>query len=185
MRTFIAIDLDPEIKSRICSLIGELDTGKKNVRWIKRHALHITLKFCGTIALSKVDSIKHVLDDIGSKTRSFPLTIEGTGCFPEGSRKPRVLWVGIGTSPPLNALQRELDAELSRLGFTKEQRPFSPHLTLGRVKFTAGLGQILDRLDGLRDRSFGTMSADRVTFYQSILKPTGAEYTILHEVKLQ
>ena len=183
MRTFIAIDLYTEIKQNLRSLIRDLDMGENNVRWVKQQALHLTLKFCGDISPSMADSVKKSLEETASRTQPFLLTIEGTGRFPEGSPKPRVLWVGTKSCPPMIALQKEVNKNLMRLGFPKEQGPYFPHLTLGRVKYAPGLDKILDKMDGYLNHSFGTMTADRMTFYQSTLKPGGAEYSVLHEVK--
>jgi 2'-5' RNA ligase len=184
MRTFIAIDLDTPIKHNLFALIRDLDTGERTVRWVKEQALHLTLKFCGDITPSMAESIKKALEETASRFQAFPLHVLGTGRFPPGSRRPRVLWVGIEENPILIALQKDVDLSLARLGFTKEQRPYFAHLTLGRVKSASGLDSILDKLDDYATHSFGTMTAGRLTFFQSTLKPTGAEHTVLHEVKL-
>jgi len=185
MRTFIAIDLEPDIKQNLCSLIRELDTGENNVRWVKKQALHLTLKFCGDISLSLAESVKKALEETASQTQPFQLTIEGTGRFPEKSRRPRVLWVGTQVCPSIIALQKEINRKLMFLGFPKEQHPYFPHMTLGRVKFAVGLDKILDKMDNYLTHTFGTMTADQITFYQSILKPGGAEYSILNKVKFK
>lgn len=182
MRTFIAIDLETAIKDRLCALIRELDSGNKNVKWIKRQALHLTLKFCGDIPTARIEAVKKALEAASSRCQDFPLNIYGTGRFPSGSRNPRVLWVGIQPNPLLQSLQKEVDMSLKKLGIPKEQRPYFPHLTLGRVKSSIGIEDILKKMDSYLTHTFGTMNAGKMTFFQSILKPSGAEYTVLHEV---
>lgn len=185
MRTFIAINLNPEIKKALIQLIKELDTGNRNIKWIAEQGMHLTLKFLGEIDRGKVTQIENVLERILEKHRPFSLRFKGTGSFPPGKKAARVLWVGIEEEESLKRLQSELEAELEKIGFPREQRRFHPHLTLGRVKFQSGLGQTLSLLEKYRDQAFGEMKVEKITFFQSILKPTGAEYSILSEFELR
>jgi 2'-5' RNA ligase len=185
MRTFIAIDLDPEIKKTLSLLVDELDKGHKNIRWIKPEGMHLTLKFLGEIGREKVPEIENILNIVSKKYRPFLLKFKGTGSFPPGMKNPRVLWVGIEEEETLTALQAQLEAELEKLGFPRERRQFHGHLTLGRVKSLFNLKETLLVLEKYRDRNFGEMKAEKISFIQSTLKPTGAEYSTLSEFKLK
>jgi len=185
LRTFIAINLNPEIKKTLIQLIKELDTGNRSIKWVAEQGMHLTLKFLGEIDREKVAQIKNVLKRILKKYRPFSLRFKGTGSFPPGKKAARVLWVGIEEEESLERLQSELEAELEKIGFPKEERRFHPHLTLGRVKFPSGLGQTLSLLEKYKDQTFGEMKVEKITFFQSILKPTGAEYSILSEFELR
>lgn len=188
MRTFIAIDLDEEIKKNLLSFISELDKlsrGGKSIRWIKPEGMHLTLKFLGEISGEKVQEVKKILKAVSEKYRSFVLKFKGTGSFPPGSRNPRVLWIGIEEEETLKALQFHLEEELEKLGFPREKRKFHPHLTLGRVKIPSHQRETLSLLEKNKEKNFGEMQAKKLTFFQSILKPSGAEYSALSEFELK
>ncbi|NIO48016.1 MAG: RNA 2',3'-cyclic phosphodiesterase [Candidatus Aminicenantes bacterium] len=185
MRTFIAINLDPEIKKTLSLLIDELDKGHENVRWVKHEGMHLTLKFLGEIGKENVPEIEDVLKMISNKYYSFSLKFIGTGSFPPGMKNPRVLWIGIEEEETLRALQYQLEGELEKLGFPRERRKFHAHLTLGRVKSLSNIKETLSLLEQYRDRNFGEMKADKISFIQSTLKPTGAEYSVLSEFELK
>ncbi len=183
MRTFIAIELVPELIAQLEDFVRKLKKKGADVRWVGASGMHLTLKFLGEIDQSQVAAVERVLEAAAAQHARFPLILQGTGGFPDG-KKPRVLWVGIKEDPELMALQLEIDLELETLGFPRESRPFHPHLTLGRVKSPACLGAVLEEFDGRRDFVFGEMSAAKVTFIQSILKPTGAEHRPVAEFSL-
>jgi len=185
LRTFIAIDLDPEIKKTLFQLIDELDKGHKNIRWVRHGGMHLTFKFLGEINREKVSEIENVLNRISKKYEPFILKFKGTGYFPPQKKNPRVLWVGIEEEETLTALQSQVEEELEKLGFPRERRKFHAHLTLGRVKSLSNIRETISLLEKYRERNFGEMKADKITFFQSILKPTGAEYSVLSEFDLK
>ncbi len=184
MRTFIAIDLGPAIKDRLAALVSRLKPLGGDVKWVSREAMHLTLKFLGEVDPAKAAGIKDALVAACSGRASFPLACRGTGVFPPGSRSPRVLWVGIAAGPELGLLQEDIEAACNRLGFERESRPFQPHLTLGRVKGPADLGRVLAELERSREEGFGEMPVRSVIFFESRLKPSGAEYAVLEEFPL-
>ncbi len=185
MRTFIAINLSPEIKKTLSLLIGELDKGSRNIKWIRQEGMHLTLKFLGEIGRERVPEIEDVLIRISKNYEPFVLKFKGTGSFPPGKKNPRVLWVGIEEGETLRALQSQLEGELEKLGFPKEKRKFHAHLTLGRVKSFFNLRETLSLLEKYRERNFGEMEAEKITFFQSILKTAGAEYSVLSEFEFK
>lgn len=184
MRTFIAIDLDDSLKRALEALAGELRLLARSVRWIGASGMHLTLKFLGEISEADAARVSSVLEEVAPRHQIFGLVLEGTGTFPSGGRDPRVLWVGVASGPPLLALQEDIERELEKLGFEREKRPFHPHLTLGRVKFPSRLDHLVQEMRKHKDQRFGEMSVQKFTFFQSTLKPSGAEYAVLKEFRL-
>lgn len=184
MRTFIAIDLDDGLKKALEALIGELRPLARSVRWARAEGMHLTLKFLGEIREADAARVSSTLDEVALRHRAFGLVLEGTGAFPPGRSNPRVLWVGAAPEPHLLALQEDIDKEMDKLGFEREKRRFHPHLTLGRVRFSSGLEPLVQEMRKYQDHKFGGMAVRKFTFFQSTLKPTGAEYSILKEYPL-
>lgn len=185
MRTFIAVDLAPELKASLQDLIRRLKGKGGDVKWAGSHGLHLTLKFLGEISAEEAQTVETVLRDVAGRHAAFPVELKGTGVFPPGARNPRVLWTDIVAGPTLAALQTDLEVALEKAGFPREERPFRPHLTLGRVKSPRGLRDTRAELERHQEASFGRMTVSRLTFFQSTLRPTGAEYSVLAEVELR
>ncbi len=183
MRTFIALDLDKPLKETLAGLVCRLRRQGGDIRWIRPEGMHLTLKFLGETREETVVKIKNALAVLARRHKPFCLSFVGTGTFPPGNRA-RVLWVGISESVQLKALQEDLEREMERLGFPSEERGFHPHLTLGRVKSSFGLGPVIQELQKEAVTVFGEADIWHLTFLQSTLKSTGAEYSILGEYRL-
>lgn len=181
MRTFIALDLDTAIRDRLGRLIEHLRYKGGGVGWVKAAGIHLTHKFLGEIDEVKAAEVRAVLERAAAAAAPFPLAVKGTGTFPPGSRSPRVLWAGVTVEPGLAALQERLESGLEAIGFPRETRPFHPHLTIGRVKAPKLLGGIPAELAKYADADFGAMTVRKVTLFRSVLRPTGAEYSVLFE----
>lgn len=184
MRTFIAVDLDGEIKKALTALIENLRKRGGNIKWVKQQGMHITLKFLGEVESTKTSEIDAVLENIANNFKPFSLKIKGTGYFPH-NRNPRVLWTGVESEESLNFLQQQLEKELEIIGFPREKRTFHPHLTLGRVKTPSSIQEIIRELKKHEEEVFGEMVVHKITFFQSILNPSGAEYIVLSEFRLK
>lgn len=184
MRTFIAVSLDNEIKNHLAQLVAKLKTCQCHARWIKADGMHLTLKFLGDVPSEKVPKISKVMDSVCERYQAFPLELGGTGTFPTGSKKPRVVWVGVKSNDSLLSLQKELEDELAKIDFPKERRTYSPHLTLGRIKSSQDMSLLLSLLESEREFEFGRMQVNALTLFESTLKPTGAEYTIVTTSRL-
>ncbi len=183
MRTFIAIDLSPVLKDRLLELVAVLRRTRADVKWIDGHAMHLTLKFLGEIDPGRVPEIVGTMNTVAARHAKLALGLRGTGAFPN-LRSPRVLWAGVVENAALAALQADLDSELARLGFPKEDRAFHPHLTLGRVKGPARVREAAAELEKRSGDNFGEMTADTLTFFESVLNPGGAEYKVIGEARL-
>lgn len=184
MRTFIAVDLDKEIKSNLLSLLDKLKKKGENIKWIRQEGMHLTIKFIGEIKEEKISDIENILRKIAEGHKPFSLKINGTGFFPLERKNPRVLWAGVEADETLYSLQRQLESDLEKIGFPREKREFHPHLTLGRVK-APSVGETISELQKYKESTFGEMMVNKITFFQSILKPSGAEYIKLSEFQLK
>lgn len=183
MRTFIAIKLPDEVKELLKSVQSGLDRGFKGVSWVRPESIHLTLKFLGEIDDAKVREVSEALEKASTAVGPFAVEVQGVGCFPN-SRSPRVVWVGIRESAPLLVLQRSIEERLAKLGFEPEDRAFTPHLTLCRVKSPVdgrSLGRLLTESAPEVKASF---TAASFAFMKSVLKPSGAEYTPIREFAL-
>ncbi len=183
MRAFIAIDLEPQIKESLRSLVQELRATRADIRWVSDGGMHLTLKFLGPIDESQALRVKEILGDVAGRRHAFPLRLEGTGAFP-GEASPRVLWAGFAAEPELLALQDDIDTELEAEGYAREKRAFTPHLTLGRVKGPERVARAMSELARHREESFGAMTVRKIALFESLLRPEGAEYRIVFEAEL-
>jgi len=181
IRSFIAIEIPDFIRSQIADLQDEVRRLRAHVSWVNSRNIHVTLKFLGDIQESLVPQIGDVLGEISSHTRPFEITIENLGFFPN-ARRPRVLWVGVDDRQQLRTLFNEIENGLSHLGFTREKRGFTPHLTIGRVRSPGGIEEVVARMQTLSFQP-GSFEAKEVVLIKSTLKPTGAVYNPLGQFK--
>jgi 2'-5' RNA ligase len=183
VRAFIAIDLDRNIKDALVNLVRGLRATGADIRWVTPAGMHLTLKFLGPIDEGQAVKVKDAMADVARKHRPFRLELKDTGAFP-GEQSPRVLWAGVAAGPELAALQGDLEAALANDGFEPEKREFRPHLTLGRVKGPGRVARAMTELAGYHDKSFGAMTVSRITLFESLLHPEGAEYRVVFEAHL-
>ncbi len=185
MRTFIAIDLSPEIKNRLTASVRLLKPVATGIKWVAPDNYHLTLKFIGEVAQERIEVIKAVLDEVARKHLRFALTVRGSGSFPPGQSRMRVIWVGFEAGPELFSLQSDLETALEQEGFPREERAFSPHLTIGRAREPQKQERLKTELDKLGQQEFGTMEVEEIELFQSILRPEGPEYRIVsrHHLK--
>ncbi len=189
LRAFIAIELPPATQEAIQKQTARLhqSLGDQSIRWVQPANLHITLKFLGDIAAAHLDFIKQSLTRLVDSHSAFDLQIGGLGSFPN-SKRPRVLWVGLHAPAAFTSLQSDVEASMVKLGYEKEERPFSSHLTIGRVKQNPSLNElqkIRTTLDTIQLGNIHTTRVDSIHLYQSDLKPTGPVYTDLFSAKLK
>lgn len=184
LRLFIAVELSAEVRQALARLQQDLQRQlpPKVVRWTNADGVHLTLKFLGDTPESRVAAITQGITSAAAGFAPFELRVAGLGCFPN-PRQARVLWVGVPDVPKaLAGLQRAVDLQMARLDFPRETRPFSPHLTLGRVNDRSSSAE-RQALAGLLMRKqvgdLGTVSVQEVVLFQSELRPGGAVYTEL------
>ncbi|MDD5082713.1 MAG: RNA 2',3'-cyclic phosphodiesterase [Dehalococcoidales bacterium] len=135
IRTFIAIELPDELKRALTRLESALKAGDSpGVKWVDPYSIHLTLKFLGNVVAGRIDEITRAMTEAAKGIPPFTLTVTGLGVFPNRSRI-QVAWVGVtGDLDNLLRLQQNLESSLARLNFPPESRPFTPHLTLARVR---------------------------------------------------
>jgi 2'-5' RNA ligase len=186
MRAFAAVDLSPEIKRALEALIRNVRKNAGGVKWVGPGAMHLTIKFLGEIPEDKAGTVGTLLEGLAGTHRPFLLKLKGTGTFPPGGGlNARVLWAGVVEDPGLMGLREALEDEFERAGFPREDRPFHPHMTLGRVKSPDGLERVLRELERYGTVDLGEMMVARITLFQSVLKPSGPEYRVLTEAALE
>ncbi len=188
IRSFIAIEMPASIQDQLDGIITQLKgslTGA--VRWVPARNIHLTLKFLGDVSPANMAVLMNILRAEVGRQQVFSLSIAGLGAFPS-PRRPRVLWVGVEAPPQLNALARLVESETRKLGYAPEERPFSAHLTLGRVSQNASpleVGQVAETLAGMQVGLLGNAAVREVILFKSVLTPQGAEYSALLKVPLQ
>jgi 2'-5' RNA ligase len=179
VRVFVALDIPEDVRAAIGALIARLRTVCRAARWARIEGIHLTLKFIGEAPQEEIETIKASLARI-----RFPNPIEmkfrNVGFFPN-ERRPTVFWAGIEAGAELGALAAAVETALEPLGVAKERRTFSPHLTLARLKPPDGsaLKLLREAISTAGPLEFGAGVAKEFHLYQSILRPSGAEYTRL------
>jgi 2'-5' RNA ligase len=187
-RVFIAIEIPPEIRRAIAFHTTDLrkKLGKSLVRWVPLSNIHLTLKFLGDVSKPNVELLAQMLSAEATSHMKFSFQVGTFGVFPQ-MRKPRVLWIGIQAPVQLETLYQGVEAAAERLGYERESRKFSPHLTIGRVN------QRIEREDIQRLRAtlsqvdiplLGTVEVNAIHLFRSELTPSGAIYTRLHSAPL-
>jgi RNA 2',3'-cyclic 3'-phosphodiesterase len=183
MRCFVALESDEVICDQLEAAQKFFKPLGGKVGWCTREQMHLTLKFLGAVAEDLVPQVIAALKTAASDIAPFEMAVEGVGAFPP-SGQPRVLWVGIRECPPLMELQERIEKQLNPLGFPREDRDFTPHLTLGRVKERIDTKGYRNVLAQQKDFFAGNQKVDKVILFSSILKPTGAIYTPVEEIIL-
>lgn len=189
LRTFIAVEISHSMQETIRQKTESLRraTGTSLVRWVPTQNIHLTLKFLGDVSLANIDTLTQMLRAEADSCPPFDIHISGLGSFPN-SKRPRVLFIGIQAPAELEALYRGIESGTARLGYESEERGFSPHLTLGRVRqyiSASDQQRIRKALEEAQVDSLGTARVDSVQIYKSELKPSGSVYTKLFSAPLQ
>jgi 2'-5' RNA ligase len=184
MRVFVALELPPAIKESAAAVQRELMKSEAQVGWVRTEGMHLTLKFLGEVSESQLSEIEKALESAAGGTGSIKITVRGIGVFPN-PKNPRVVWLGIQPEDDrLLRLQERIDRAMAPLGFPPEKRDFRPHLTLGRVKSSRGLDDLMKVMAVHHHFLAGECTLGELHLIQSELKPGGAVYTRLCSVAL-
>ncbi len=189
IRSFIAIELPPAVKQELITLEGVLKKRSPPVvRWVDPQAIHLTLKFLGDVASDRIDEIVMAIDEATQGLSPFRLELQEVGAFPNLDRV-QVVWVGTkGELDKLAYLQKQIESNTEQLGFPREERAFTPHLTLGRLRnYTSPddrkkLGQILAQTPFASSQ---IITVDSVNLMKSQLTSNGAIHTQLYASPLK
>ncbi len=134
LRTFIAIELTASIQKELEEIQRHLQRAKADVKWVAPNNIHLTLKFLGDTSTDQIEKLKSILSKITSPYQNFSMEINKLGVFPK-PEYPKVIWVGISSGgEKIVEIVQKIEDDLQILGFAKEKRDFSPHITLGRVR---------------------------------------------------
>jgi 2'-5' RNA ligase len=184
MRTFIAIPLPPEGRTMLGRLQETLRSFRAEVKWTAADSIHLTLRFLGEIDPCTLPSLAGLLRTGTGRVPPFRLRMRGLGGFPS-LRNPRVIWCGLeGDLVQLAALRDQVASACLQAGFTPEERPFHPHLTLGRVRGKSNLQPLVDyiKIGSTLEHDF---AVEKLHVYQSTLRPQGSLYTVLETIALK
>ena len=188
LRTFIALPLPEEWIGQLAATIEELSRAlPSGIRWVSPEGIHLTLKFLGPTHSGIVPRVLDAIADSFADCESPLLSLSVLGTFPAGGN-PRVIWAGVsGGSESLEDLHRRAEQAVHHLGWSKDNRPFRPHLTLGRVRDRVNARQrhaISDAVGRARLPAVRSWRPDIVRLYRSVLTPRGAQYSSLGEVQI-
>jgi len=183
LRCFIALAISDHIRRECGDIIERLKKHDADVKWVRVDNMHLTLKFLGKTPQKVLPEIQEYLFNVVLSYNPFYIRIYTTGVFPN-RKYPRVIWIGVEDSDMLKRLHEDIENTMVSLGFKKEQRPFKPHLTLGRVRSREGIVHLVHDLDMLKDKDFGNIHVKKIKLMKSDLKPQGAIYSCLYDIPL-
>ena len=189
VRVFVSVGLSAEAREALVDAVERIRLEiPDGIQWARPDGMHLTLKFLGNIPSASVSPLLECVRELASANRGFGLKLTGLGMFPN-RRKPRVLWAGVGGDvDALASLQQAAEDEINALGYPPEQRPFRPHITLGRPRRSASdpqLARIGAVVSGLIPLPPVHWQVDSVDVMRSELHPSGARYTVLGSGRLR
>ena len=176
VRVFIAVEPSAEIRNEI-SAAGQNLRGAGRLSFVSPNLMHITLKFLGEVPESQIQKIAASLDDISAA----PYTLHASGISTFG-RPPRVIKAEVHDVGATASLAADVESRMAKLGFKREEKPFSPHITIARVKEYSPALQ--PKIAAIKERDFGTCDIATVLLKKSVLTPSGPIYTTIHRVEL-
>ena len=183
-RSFIAVELSTEIAEGVRRIQAGLKERTKSVSWVRPGGIHLTLKFLGDVDPGRVEGIASTVEECIRGIGPFFIGIRGCGGFPN-PRNPRVIWIGVDDpGGELKELQAKVEQGMEEMGFAREGRAYTPHLTIGRLRSGKGSGGVAQALEATKECDLGTMEVREICLFRSQLKPTGAEYTKLQTIPL-
>ena len=186
LRTFIAINVPPAVLDTITRIQTRFKSLGLHASWVKPGNIHLTLKFLGDTDPDRIPGIQNKLTETLASFARFQLSLGSAGVFPD-TNNPRVLWLGLKDEEgALKTLQTDIEKTLESIGFPREQRPFSPHVTLARIKSPKGKKELKEELDAVNPKGISTHPFDvgEIHLYESQLTPKGSIYTVLANFKL-
>jgi RNA 2',3'-cyclic 3'-phosphodiesterase len=184
IRTFIAIEIPEDIRNRIAVLQSGLKGLGGKITWVKPENMHLTMKFLGETEQHQVKNIFDKLDQAVSSINQFEIKFKEVGAFPN-FRRPKVFWVGTeGDNSTLIEVANKIDQQMCEFGFRPENKRFSAHLTIGRVRDQKGIETVIKLLQQEENFSPGEFVVKHVSFIKSELTRLGPIYTTLEQIKL-
>lgn len=174
MRAFIAIDLPDAIHRALADVQNDFRGAGRDARWTRPEGIHLTLKFLGEISDAQTKQVVEALAALGHFA-PFSVEIRGFGFFP-GANRPRVFWAGVMAPPTLAELAAQVESAMERIGFARESRAYSPHLTLARFQVPRPQPALQSAAADQAAKSLGKFEASEFFLFESKLSPQGAQY---------
>lgn len=188
MRVFIAIELPDKIKNSLENLQEQLKKTEADVKWVTPKNIHLTLKFLGEVDDEKLERISKAIEEAAQENQSYKIHIHSLGAFPKIDYL-KVLWVGAEEGDAeTKKIAKNLEEKIMKIGIPKEGRPFSSHITIGRIRSTLNRERLVKELKNLQE-TFGKENlefcASKITLFKSTLTPKGPIYEVLKKVSLK
>lgn len=180
-RGFIAIDIKPFPK--LIEFENEIKNTGANVKLVEPENIHLTLKFLGDTDESLIDRIEEITNNSVKETKPFEIQLKGAGVFPN-ERYIKVIWIGIENGENISKIAGKIDDELSNLGFKREKRKFSAHLTIARVRNVKNKDELIRIIEKYKEVEFANIGVNSIKLKKSDLTPKGPIYKTLKEIKI-
>ena len=185
LRLFIAIEIPAEVRRRLAEIEKELMASDADVKWVPEGNFHATLKFLGYVDEDRVEQVSRAVESAAKDSSAFEAALSGVGAFPN-PRRPSVVWVGITSGvEEMKALAAKVEDALEPLGFAREERPFSAHITLGRTRSPRNADKLREIIERLREENAGRFEVEGVALMKSDLRPTGPVYSQIADCGLR
>ena len=179
MRAFVAIDLPEDIRQSLADLQQQFAQSQADISWVRPDQLHLTLKFLDEVSDSQRAQVEAFLTQLATTTAPITIGLHGVGAFPS-SRDPRIIWAGVGKgNAELVALADAIEQESRAVGLKREERAFSAHITLGRLRSARGHQAIATALQTMTWKASAPWLASSLALYQSTLSSQGPTHTLL------
>lgn len=186
MRLFIALELPQAIRKELTALQKDLQKAGADAKWVEPGNIHLTVKFLGNVEPDKAKKIVALLNKLFQHQPAFETALDEIGCFPSVGA-PRVVWAGLTDEGKLlERIAQKTEEELGKMGFGKENRPFTAHATLARIRSVRNRTALALKIQDLnKDFRKKTFRIDNITLFESRLSPQGPTYSIIHQVKFE
>jgi len=181
IRAFIAIDIP--VSQNVTEIINELKETLIDAKIVEIENMHLTLKFLGDTDENLIDEIEKIIKDAIIDIQPFEIILKNMGVFPN-KNYIKVAWIGVENVEPLKKIAETIDTKLKDLGFEKEKRPFSVHLTIARIKSAKNKEKLIDLINKYQNTELQKIKINKIILKKSTLTPKGPIYTNLREIKL-
>lgn len=184
IRLFIAIQISEDVRDKLSKFVDALKKFNDKITWTAPENIHLTMKFFGDVPIKDVETVKGIMSDAVKKYSPFEISVKGAGVFPN-EKNPRVIWAGVEKGKDVvGKIYTDLGEGLAAAGFSKEERKFTPHLTVGRVKYIKDLNGFSQLISEHKEDLFGNVNVEDIELVKSKLTPKGSIYETIHKARL-
>ena len=182
IRCFIALSFPADVRAQLGELIRVLQFAGADVKWVDPANIHLTLKFLGEVSQQQADDVRGQITLLDGRHQRMETRLTEAGAFP-GLRRPQIIWAGLADPPRLHALNADIEDRMHNIGFARENRGFTPHLTLGRVRSPRDLQRLAQLIPETRVEPV-PFTMTTLALFRSILTPAGPRYEPLATIEL-